>query len=234
MALLARVRSVCSALRIPAPSGLVGVDTQGALSMLALANEAGAEIAAHHAWSGLNTEHTFATADGQEAYALPADLTGIVDGTLWDRTDKRQFYSLANAQQWAALKGSATASSVSYRFRIRQRQLLLHPTPTSVHTIAFEYRSSAWAANAAYAAFDDEFLADDDTTRFPERLLGLCLKWKLLRARGLDYAQEEQDFRDAQELAVAQDEPTGTLLVAGGETDVHLLGTDNIPDTGFG
>ena len=231
MTLLSAVNRARDSLALPRVTALVGSTDPAARRALELAHDAGEEIAQHYAFSQIRVLYSFATVDGQADYTLPDDLHSIIDDTLYDQTQRRKIFPVT-AQRWAALQAGVSFSSIETSFRVIDGALRLFPTPSSVRTIALEYWSKDWVSlNAGGAAA--LFESDSDTTRFPERLLRLSLKWRELRQRGLDYAQEEQDYRDALELAVAADEPTGDLWLQPAD-GFALIGWGNIPDGGYG
>jgi hypothetical protein len=98
--------------------------------------------------------------------------------------------------------------------------------------LGFEYRSKAWAYNAAGTP-QNSFTADNDTCVYPDRLMVLGTKLKYFEAKGFDTTALYRDYLMEFETAVAQDTAGANLSFAPRPGTV-LIGYDNIPDSGYG
>lgn len=184
------------------PSSVVGNANQTAKQALALANRALKETARRTKWQPLSRTATITTVASQQDYALPSDFRGIVNGTMWN-TSQRRVVSFINAPDWAFLESFSTADTVSLFYRIfrdpssNNQVVQLFPTPGSAETITYEYISDALTADSGGTLQGQEFLADDDVALLDEDLITLCMKWRFLKSKGYPYAEEFADYERA-------------------------------------
>ncbi len=115
-------------------------------------------------------------------------------------------------------------------FRERTGQFLIVPTPAAGQTIAYEYVSKNWVLSATSVP-KASFTADDDTSYLDEELIGLGARWRFLRAKGLDYAEEMATYELQVEQSVARDGGSTALTIAPQPVDLNRV---NIPDGNFG
>jgi hypothetical protein len=192
------------------PASIVGNSDALARQMLALVNQAVPRIAGRHNWQALTKLHTITTANGTESYALPSDLGHYIGDTFWDASNYTQMGGSISPTEWQRLKRSVVASGVNKRFRIYDNLVYIYPTPTAVETLVAEYISAKPVLGLTYKA---TFTADADAFVLPERLLELDLKWRLLSAKGLPYAEEMNEAEREIERTIAQDVPAGRINV---------------------
>lgn len=112
----------------------------------------GQDLARDRQWTHLQETHTFSTADGTVVYAWPADFLRFIDGTAWNRTNQLRLGGPASPQDWQHLKATSNTGVVYDIFRTVNNEMQLHPTPSAVETIAFEYVSSYWVETEQVAA----------------------------------------------------------------------------------
>lgn len=221
------------------PGTIVGNANALAVQLLALANSAIKEIEDRHDWSYVNREHSFTTVASQEEYALPTDYKETVNLTWWDRNRRFSVRGPATARQWQQLKGSNVTATTRKWFRIKQGtdanradKIFLFPLPdNSTDNIVFEYNSDAFVFDSTGPTITEEFLKDTDTPLFPSRLVKLHVKWNLLQAEGLPYAEELRQYEEALHKARAAD--GGNQLVDFVSGDLRVL-HPNVPEGGFG
>ena len=169
----------------------------------------------------------------KEAYDLPADYLGLVDQTSWDRSRRWQMLGPVEAQEWQVMRSGISPVGPRLRYRLWQGKLFIDPPTAEGIVIAFEYVSNGWIESADGVA-QSEWLADTDVSVIDEDLIELDLIWRFKRQKGLDYAE---DNRTAQQ-AISRDRGrlvSGRVLNLGSRVNQSaLLGSKNIPDTGFG
>lgn len=235
--LLTMVQNACNELGLPAPSSLVGNSDNFAKQMLALANREGQEShrAGHHngGWQALRKEWVFPLVIGQEAYDLPADFDFFIPQTFWDRSFRWQLLGPMTAQEWQVLKSGISPVGPRIRFRLFGSQVHFQPMPANTDTICFEYFSNAWCTSAA-GADQTAWAADTDTFKLDDDILELGLKWRLLLAKGLDYAKHEDIYKRRMDMLIAADGANRSLPMNAVSTEIRLLNMNNIPDTGYG
>ena len=231
MSLLSLIQDVCGMLSLPQPGSAAASTDRQVLQLVALANEEGLELSRRCAWQALTEEASFTTvAAAAQPAAIPADFDRFVPGTFFNRTTRREVVGPLPPREWQALQANPAAGRVYLAFRQRQGQFLLTPAPPAGQVIAYEYVSSNWARSQAGAA-QAGFMADTDTSFLDEALIKRGVRWRYLRAKGLDYAEELQTYERMVEIAVARDGGAGVLSLAPSAPETGRL---HAPDGGFG
>lgn len=176
---------------------------------------------------------------GQSDYALPSDFKTPVDNTFWDRS---RFWSMRgpmSPQQWQLYKSSVIGrASIQRRFRFRRSPtagmvLSIDPVPTdNGSALVFEYVSNAWCQSSGGTA-QTSWQADTDVGILDEYLIELGLLWRVLRRKGLSYADELDEYET--EVAKAMSKDGGAAILDLTPPDrLTLIGPWNLPETNFG
>lgn len=232
---LALSQDVCRRIGIAAPATIVNNTATTAARLLAQGNKAGKALTRKRPFMVLQEEHTFSTADGTAAYALPSDFDRIVDDSVWDRSNYWEVRGPLNPQEWQAIKsGLATSAQLRKRFRIKStsgtRQFYIDPTPSAVETMVFEYISSHWCEDSGGTG-QAALAADTDVLRIDEELWSLDMEWRMLRSLGLDYEEERTEAERALSAYFGSDGGAPVLFLSRRRVDLPV---GNVPDTGFG
>jgi hypothetical protein len=173
----------------------------------------------------------------QEAYNLPSDFAYFIVQTEWDRSFRWQLLGPLNAQEWQVIKSGISPVGPRMRFRIMGNQFYINPvgSASTVYTdnIVFEYISNAWAKSSGGSA-QTSFQADTDTALIPEDLITLSLKYRLLRAKGLSYQEEYDEYEEELQKYIGRDKTARNLPLNARASGIRLLNAQNVPDTGFG
>lgn len=192
-----------------APSTIISNTDLTAIQLNALAERAAQKIMRLD-WQRMIREQTITTVAGTATYALPSDWARYIGETAWDSTNYRQMRGSLDPATWRFYKnGLALTVAAHKRFRLVGNLVTIDPTPTAVASLIIEYvRNTPWVNGSTYRVTATN---DADTTVFPEHLLELDLKWRFLRAKGLDHSEEKEEADRAIDLAFAQDTPAPTL-----------------------
>lgn len=187
-------------------------------------------------WSHLSTRHTFSTANGTASYALPTAFGRIIDGTAWNTSDQRPLLGPVGPADWEYLKAVSNTLSVDSVFRIFGDLFYIHPTPTAIETIAYEYVSRYWVDTGGGSTPDAELpTTASDSLFFDRRLLVLGLKLQFRGDKGFEALKADSDFARAYDRAKGGDGAAPVLsLNQRGLSAYRPLGWSNIPDTGYG
>lgn len=214
------------------PSTIVGNEDPTAVTLLALANRGGRNLAREYDWQILLKTYTFPTVASTETYALPSDFRKFAALTFWDRTNLYQVQGPVSPALYEAIRsGSLVGVGFTKYFRIAANLFSIRPVPTAAETIAYQYYSLNWVDNDADGDGDlPAFTADSQTAVFDEDLMALDLKWRFLRAKGWDYADEREEFDRQRDIMLAIDGGKDIISLGG----PRINRTDGIPDTGIG
>lgn len=209
-----------------APATIIGNTNPLAIQLNYLAERA-AKSLRMKPWQAMIREHTITTSAGTENYALPADLAFYVSQTAWDATNYWPMRGSLAPAVWQSLKrGNIAGTQIFKDFRVRGNEVLIFPTPSATETLILEYvRNTPWVNGLTYKA---AATADADSTVFPDRLLELELIWRLLKAKGLPYAEEKAEAELELNVALAHDKPA-PVLNFGVSTDYTPAFGANVP-----
>lgn len=171
---------------------------------------------------------------GKIAYPLPSDLEYFVQRTFWDNTYKWELLGPITAQEKQILKYGIIASGPRSKFYIRNNWMYLNPMPAVDGSLfAYDYFSNAWCESASGVA-QQRWAADDDVYKLDEDCFIEGIKWRFLRAKGLDYTQEKVDYDMDCQRVMARDAGNRDLPIAGGTYGARFLNDGNVPETGYG
>lgn len=194
-----------SSLALPSVNTVVGNTTSHAPGMLQAAKEELDSLATRANWQKLTREHTFTTiaaAVQTTASAFPTDFDRFVNESIWNRDTDRELTAI-DAMEWQRIQATVSVL-VDPHYRVRGGTILITPTPTAGHTIAYEYistykvRSNAGADQVTWAA-------DSDTTVFPEPIVTLGVVWRYRRGRGYPYSAEAEEYERRVAEAILRD-----------------------------
>jgi hypothetical protein len=221
------------------PSFIIGNTDQNVKQFLALANREGKDFVdmsgAANGWSELRKTYTFNTVAGQETYALPSDFQYFLVNTIWDRAYRWQLLGGLDEQEWNVLKFGIQPTGPRSRFKIANNLIYINPIPATSVTdaISYSYVSNGWC-NSASGAPQTQWTADTDTYALSEECFILGLKWRFLRAKGLDYSQEKETYDRMTERAISRSGSTRAIPLNASNDGMRLLNSANVPDTSFG
>jgi hypothetical protein len=226
--LLSIVRDATDRLGITRPTSVFASTDQQVLTLLGLAQEEGKDLAKRHTWQALQTEHTFATANGTASYALPSGFDAFIKETVFNRTRRRRMYGDLTPEQWQETQ-SSLVTMVNPAFRIRANLFYISPTPTSIETIAYEYLSKNWCQSDALVG-QSAWAADTDTGILDEELMTLGLKWRWKKSKGLDYAEDFTSYEIRVAKAILDDGVRVRIDTSNSERD-RVPRAPQVPET---
>lgn len=209
------IQGAAGELGIPVPTAIVGSTDPSAVLFFQLAKREGKELSTRHDWQSLIVQQTFtSTATVVQATALPADYDHLVpDVELWNRSQNMLLAGPTPSDIWARLQSGITGGVAGY-WRIVGGDLNIFPAPTAGQTYAFEYLTKNWCASSGGTA-QATWAADADVGVIDEDLMQQGLIWRWLRAKGMDYAQEQETYESAVGLASARDRGIQIMTLGG-------------------
>jgi hypothetical protein len=190
--------------------------------------------------TGTDTQVAF----GQEAYPYPADLSHFIPQTGWDRNFRWQLLGPVDAQEWQVLKSGISPVGPRLRYRLMGGQIYINPAPyvptgqssPISDLIVMEYESKYSIAVTATPTVPTQstFLLDTDVSVISEDLITLSLKWRILKAIGMAWADEWTEYEDKLSRISARQTMGRNLPLNARASGIRLLNSSNVPDTGFG
>jgi hypothetical protein len=169
-----------------------------------------------------------------QGFAITAVAPGATTGITFTSTaasnplnvgDEAGLSAVGGMQELNGLKGAVTAIGGA--------------TPN--YTATLNINSAQFEAYTAGGVLADitnntksSFQADTDVACIPEDLIILGIKWRWLRANGLKYAEELDEFEDNLALVFGNEQMARALPLNARASGIRLLSSQNVPDTGFG
>ena len=231
MSLLSLIQTVTALLSLPVPATVVGSSDRQVLQMLALANEEGQTLASAHNWQILNEEFRFTTTATQsQATSIPSDLARWLPNSFFNRTTRRPITGPITPRQWQWIQAQPVYSTVYLAFRERTGTFLFAPTPPAGQSIYGEYISKNWCQSIGLVG-QSTWQADTDTALLDETLMALGLRWRFLKAKGLEYGEDFATYERQVEQARGNDGGSTMLSLAPQPVDLNRV---NLPDGSFG
>jgi hypothetical protein len=170
---------------------------------------------------------------GRIAYDLPSDFEYFVDKTFWDNRYRWNLIGPITAQEKQILRYGVVASGPRNKFYVRQGKMWLDPVPAENFMIAYDYFSNAPVARDS-GGFSKVWTSDSDAYLLDEDCFIQGIKWRFLRAKGLDYAEEYASYVADVEKTIGRDGGARDLPIGGHGYSPYFLDGANVPDTGFG
>lgn len=171
---------------------------------------------------------------GQVAYPMPADFEYYISQTFWQGSYRWQLLGPLEAQEKQVLKYGISPVGPRARFWVRGNYFFIQPIPSnSTDVNAFDYYSNAWCQSSTQVG-QVRWTADTDYYTLDDDCFVLGLKWRFLRAKGLDYGEERKTYDDACARQLGRNGGNRTILLNAQSFGQRLLNSQNVPDTGYG
>lgn len=219
--ILAIVKEFCKRTGLAEPTFVVSNPDPQIRQLWGAMNELCEDLTMRKAWQAVRKEkvHTSTAAEDQgNIYTLTDDgFQGIIQGTMFDRTQNLTIMGSISPQDWQAEKALA-GTGPYYRYRIRANRLLFNPALPANHTIAWEYHSSTFVTTTG-GTLVSEFLLDSDTLVFPDLIPIAWLRWWWKKEKGLDYAEEFRHYEAClSSVGAREDSPQAVDMGTGEKT----------------
>jgi len=221
LSLLSIVQNAAIDLNLTSPTVVAtSTDTQ-VQQLMNLANRDGKDLVRRFDWQALTIETSFNTVNTQQQTTLSAvapDFFRMVDETMNNRTQHWRVIGPLSPQEWQRRLSLGAQVGVVNSFRIRGNEIWFFPVPPAGDSIYFEYISKNWAQDAGGAG-KEAFTLDTDTALIDEDILTLGVKWRFLKAKGLDYSEEFRSYEAALEAVFGSDGARGPVDMTGSVVD---------------
>lgn len=203
MSLLSAVNDVLGEIGLDPITSVESTSDPRARALLAVAKAAQNKLG-RVKWPMLQLEHTFPTVVGQSDYDLPTDFRAILYDTAYNTSNLGRLRGSCTPQEWQYMVlNGAVNSPIRFRISGYASKFRITPEPTAVETVSFWYTSKNLATTSLGVAKELAVL-DTDIFKFNEDLVKREIKWRFLRQRGLDYAEDFREAAEALELEFAQ------------------------------
>jgi hypothetical protein len=218
-------------LGLPVPTELVTSQEQSSIQMLGLLNAAGNELLNLFEWQFLLKTFILNTVAGLGKYAIPSDVSRIINQTMWDYGNRRPAYGPVSPQGWQILTNALISVGPFARYRVVDNSIEILPIPgQSNHVFDFQYISNGWVHNYLDPDQYTSFILNDlDTPLFDFWLMVKLLKVKLWQAKGLDVSSYLSDFMRTLDALTGMDHGAPVLGLAN-TFKTPWLTTWNVPD----
>lgn len=236
MSLLSIAQDTADVIGLTRPTAIMTGTDQLSRQMLGFCKETLEEMSLMD-WPILQVSYSFDTVPEQAQYALPADFGREIGDSVYGKARYSQLRGSLTPGDWARQRNILPGLGF-YRFRIFGNPLMLNltPTPQVAETIVLEYQSLNRVVQID-GTMKTTFFSDDDVTVVPEDLMKKGLKWRLRRAKGLDYSEEFDDYEIARNQRLAQALQFGSMAVAyrgPWHGDEVCIGSGYVPENGYG
>lgn len=196
MTVLTACQQASRLMNIEPPSSIFSSSDTYAKELAAVVNESATAIAKATDWRLLTVLATF-TGDGTAtAFNLPSNYARMpVKGLVYSTRSQLPLTHIDDLDTWLDMD-IRNWTDVIGRWTMLGGQFLLQPVLQPTENAKFYYLSNE-IVKSATGAFKAAFSADDDSFRLPERLLALDVIWRWRMSKGLDYAEQMQNFEIA-------------------------------------
>lgn len=235
---LTLVQQACDEMGVPTPQSIIGNTDDQVKQLLALSKREAYEFChaanGNGGWQELHNEYSFTTVNGQSDYPFPADFASFITKTFWDGSYRWQLLGPLEAQEKQVLKYGISPVGPRRRFWILQNLMTLNPTPTTTgDVIAYDYMSK-YPITTSGGVAKEMWTDDTDLYKLDEDCFILGIKWRFLRAKGMDYGEEFASYTNNMQRIMGANGGGRDLPLNSTASGINLLNNTNIPDTGFG
>lgn len=238
MTLATLCQRVVDEVGLPRQSSIASSNDQLARQLFAFANTTIEELN-RKTWPCMEIPYTFDTVVGQDVYNFPTDWKRTVVDTVYNSAVYYNMRGSLTAADWYRQRNGLPANLGRYKYRIygRPLKIFLTPTPQVAETLVFDYVSAWPVMDGGDEIAKPLFAQDSDTSIIPEALVRMGVKWRILHAKGLEYAEAFNEYEAETKIELAQQLGFGSQAVA-----VRPFWAENwpyyadgyVPETGFG
>lgn len=238
------VKSLCTAVLNetgwPTYSTLSASTDATAKQIFAIANSELRAASEYGEWPQLMEEYEFTTVADQAEYEMPANFgTGILNA-LYDADGYYKIRGAHSGENWFRLRYGLLSNLDRLRYKIGMNAdgtrtvITLTPTPSQAMELVMAYKTNMYA-RASDGTEIAVFSNDSDTSKIPERLIEMGVRWRFRRAKGLDHSAELAEYNNALQSVLASSRRPGSIRVGGRRIDEDTGLTDGyVRDNGFG
>lgn len=214
MTLLSVIQDASAELNLNVPTSVIGSTDTLVIQLLALAKRDVTDLLYRFDWQALTIETSFSSVATQVQTALPSDFLRLINETMNNRTQHWRVLGPLTPQEWQRRLSLGAQVGVVNSFRIYGNTIYFYPVPPAGNSIYYEYITNK-AITANDGSFKATLTADTDTFRIDENIVTLGVKWRFLKAKGLDYSEEFRSYESALESVFGADGARGPVDMTG-------------------
>ena len=230
MALLGMIQTVCKRIGITVPTTVVGNTDNQIIQLLAIADEEGEDLGSQLAdgWEAQRREATFTMVAGEDQGVMngtvvaAGDFRYIINETLWNRTTSLPIIGPVSSAEWETLQAFPVTGPYE-QWQIRNKNFRINPAPAGGDTMAFQYMSDSFCETTGMVG-QNSWQNDTDTGLLSESLMTLGIRWRWLKTKGLEYAEDFNTYERRVTDAMARDGGAGVLNLGSGNRDYRQAG----------
>lgn len=203
---LAIITSFCRLSNLPIPSTISTGSDPSSLQVVEALLAALKDMRQAACWDVQKRKYSFSTEASRTQYPLPADFYKPIPRSHYNQSTDMELIQASDYDMGRMLYAdSGDDSEYSYRIfgpdvaRTTAGQLELHPTPSSVVTLSFEYYSGNLVLPATWTSSDyalyESITAETDLVPFDADIAELGLKAKFRDPTGGDWQSAEAEFQ---------------------------------------
>lgn len=226
MNMLQLVQEFCARRSLPIPTGVQSSADAQIRQLQAMLNQLNEDLVTRRAFEQNTRECTFVSIAGEDQGNIntlcPYGYQGILLETVFDRTQRLPLFGGLGPSEWQARK-AFNITGPQYQFRIRNNKMLFSPALPVTHTIAFEYLSGYFVADAVTVGtpYKQYWTLDTDTCTLGDQLPLTWLGWKWPAAKGFDYAEEFNAYERMVSSQLSRDNAPTRVDMSGNCNDLR-------------
>lgn len=212
---LSIVQSFCRLSNIPVPTALYGATDPSTLQLLEALYAALKDMRRAACWDVQKQKYSFSTEASRAQYPLPANFYKPIPRTHYNQSTDLELIQASDRDMANLLYANGgDESEYSYRIfgpdvtRTTLGQMEIHPTPSAVVTLSFEYYNANLIIPTTWTASDsvlyETISADTDVVPFDSDIAELGLRAKFRNEAGGDWQSAEAEFRATLKAAAAR------------------------------
>lgn len=195
------------------PSAIFGSSETFARELAGVANEAATYIMKQHDWRLLTTLKTQAGDGSDTSFPLPSDYDRMpVKAAMFRASTTRPMVPINDLDTWQ-FNRLQSLSNPTGEWILLGGELQIYPAMASTDSAKYYYISNKFATAVDAVTTKAAFSVDTDTFRLGDRLLKLGIIWRWRALKGLEYAEDMENFEIALAQEIARDKGSRRIAI---------------------
>jgi hypothetical protein len=208
------VQSALDELGLPNPTSILSTTDPTEKQCRRILQAAATFARNQRAWPQLKKQGSLTLVDARYQYPLPSDYYAALPGTQWDDNNQCRLIGPIGDANWTDRTKGNDEEYTAFRIfgpdlnpSSTSGQIKINPTPTTADAgtvLSYEYVIRSLYVKSDYSAYYEVVNADGDYCLLDDDYMVAEFKWRYLRAKKKDYAQEKADADAMLDAAVAR------------------------------